>query len=1059
MSVQGDVGPSRGDVVVVRQRQYLVEDVVPPARVGDDRLHRLVCLDDDAQGREVSLIWRHELGARTIRPTEQGLGRPEKFDEPRHFAAYLHALKWSSVTATEAGLFQAPFRAGIHLLNHQLVPLRKALALPRVNLFIADDVGLGKTIEAGLVLQELVLRQRADFVLVVCPAAVTLQWRDEMEKRFGLRFEVYGRDFVARRRQERGFGVNPWSTHHRFIVSHQTLRRSENFEPLLQHLGHRGRAKSLLIFDEAHNAAPASASKYAVETETTRTMSRLAEGFEHRLFLSATPHNGHSNSFSALLEILDPQRFTRGTRIRRAQLEPVMVRRLKEDLRQLGTEQRFPKRCVVRVDLDHRDGAWHASLEKSAVGKSPVPFELELATLLRRYTQLARPSKGRGKLVFVNLQKRLLSSVEAFHRTLRVHASAFGLDAGEERADASTELEDEIHGPSDDLLELQEADDVRSKSTLVQPSTEALECLQSMLSLAQKHRATPDAKLLAFLAWVRREQCSLGRSAKWSDRRVILFTEYGDTLRYLREQLFAAFEGTQHGELRVMTFHGGMSDASRAAVQAAFNAPPEDHAVRVLIATDAAREGINLQGHCADLFHFDVPWNPARLEQRNGRIDRTLQPAEEVRCHYFKYLGREEDAVLETLAEKVPVIERELGSLGAVLSDGVVQALTEAIDPGTAKRLETLLTQRPGKAGTVHEELEASRSLEALRKERDEVGKLREASQRVMDFRPELLRDALNVGFELVGAQRMEQHAFDEAGKRFDAWRIPALPSSWERTLDSVRPPREKEEAPWDWRKRPLNPVVFEAPERINSQLCQLHLSHPIVQRVMQRFLSQGFSASDLSRVSVVRSKRDSVARVLVFGRLSLFGRGAARLHDEVISVAAQWLESGGKGHLKPFAEEADRKAIDQLENTLAEAPELASVPAVTRKRLLASVPGDFAALWSSVEAEAKKREAQVLAKLKQRGAGEAQSLKQVLNDQRAFIEEELGRQLSFDLEVATEREQAEQWKRDRNHLQARLKAIDGELETQPAQLAEYFDVHLTRITPVGMIYLWPHSR
>ena len=115
-----------------------------------------------------------------------------------------------------------PFRAGIRLFQHQLAPLRKALELPRVNLFIADDVGLGKTIEAGLVMQELLLRQRLDFILIVTPAAITLQWRDEMERRFGPGFEIYNRAFVARRRKQRGYGVNPWTTHNRFIISYQT---------------------------------------------------------------------------------------------------------------------------------------------------------------------------------------------------------------------------------------------------------------------------------------------------------------------------------------------------------------------------------------------------------------------------------------------------------------------------------------------------------------------------------------------------------------------------------------------------------------------------------------------------------------------------------------------------------------------------------------------------------------------------------------------------------------------------------------------------------------------
>jgi hypothetical protein len=219
--------------------------------------------------------------------------------------------------------------------------------MPRANLFIADDVGLGKTIEAGLVLQELLLRQRVDQVLIVCPASVTLQWRDEMQKKFGLQFEIYDRKFVARRRQERGFGVNPWTTHTRFIISYQTLRRPEYRDPLLAHLGERAR-KSLLILDEAHTAAPASTSRYAVDSRVTKVIRDVAPRFEHRLFLSATPHNGHSNSFSALLEILDPQRFTRGVPVTPAARDAVMVRRLKRDLRALGSGH-FPERRVVEL--------------------------------------------------------------------------------------------------------------------------------------------------------------------------------------------------------------------------------------------------------------------------------------------------------------------------------------------------------------------------------------------------------------------------------------------------------------------------------------------------------------------------------------------------------------------------------------------------------------------------------------------------------------------------------------------------------------------------------------
>ena len=1024
---------------------------------------RLTCLDDDAQGRPLSVLWERELGARVIRPAQGGLGTPSALDEPRRFAAYLHALKWSSVTATDARLFQAPFRAGIHLLDHQLSPLKKALELPRVNLFIADDVGLGKTIEAGLVMQELMLRQRVDRVLIVCPAAVTLQWRDEMEKRFGLHFEIFNRDFVSRRRQERGFRVPVWATHSRFIVSYQTLRRSEYFEPLKTLLEEKGRHKSMLVLDEAHIVAPASASRYAVDTETTRSIRSLADHFEHRLFLSATPHNGHSNSFSALLEMLDPQRFTRGTKVRESQLAPVMVRRLKSDLRALGSAQQYPERHVLGVRLTHAQGRWTAEwlhpdgkdVERSVDLGEGHMAELELSTKLARYTQLMSPGSKKGKLVFINLQKRLLSSIEAFHRTLSVHAAAFGAGAlapgsHEEPGEALSE----DYGDTDDSLELAFEEDIREASAGLPTSVQARQLLDEMLQLSARHRTGRDAKLLALLQWIRENLCPLTRGAAWKPRRVILFTEYGDTLRYLKEQLTAAFEGTHRGDERILTLMGGLGDARRAEIQEAFNGPLDEYPVRILLATDAAREGINLQGHCADLFHFDVPWNPSRLEQRNGRIDRALQPEPVVRCGYFVYAQRAEDAVLDTLARKVDTIARELGSLGSLLMDQMYDALAAGITADTLERVERAATST--RTELTRRELESQRTLQSLRKELDAIGDIRLRSREVMDFDPALLRDALDVGFELAGSIRLESEFVAEEGKAFEAWRIPALPESWSRTLDSVRPRREKDEAPWEWRKRPLSPVVFEAPPGVASKLAHLHLSHPIVQRVLQRFLAQGFSANDLSRVTVVRSKRDSVARVIVFGRLSLFGAGAARLHDEVVSVSAKWLDGGGKGHLKPFSEEADRRAIEQLELTLAEAPELSATPAAVQKRLLASASSDFAALWPSVEEEASVREKDARKKLAQRGTSEAKALTQILVTQRETIEEALGAQLELDL---TAKEEVDQWRRDKSHLEQRLAALEKELAEQPESLKATYEVRLTRLTPVGMVYLWPSSR
>ncbi len=223
--------------------------------------------------------------------------------------------------------------AGIRLNSYQLVPLAKALDLPRVNLLIADDVGLGKTVEAGLIVRELLLRRRLEMIVVAAPASMLLQWQDELAQKFGLDFTIVDREHLLETRRTRGFSANPWSVGSRFIVSHSVLA-DETYMSGLRELLAPFRPGSMLILDEAHHAAPSSGATWAVESQLTRSVREIAALFEHRLFLSATPHNGHSNSFATLLEILDPQRFTRGIDVEAKELEPVMVRRLKEDLRQ-----------------------------------------------------------------------------------------------------------------------------------------------------------------------------------------------------------------------------------------------------------------------------------------------------------------------------------------------------------------------------------------------------------------------------------------------------------------------------------------------------------------------------------------------------------------------------------------------------------------------------------------------------------------------------------------------------------------------------------------------------
>ncbi|TGG80868.1 MAG: helicase, partial [Aphanocapsa feldmannii 288cV] len=401
-------------------------------------------------------------------------------------------------------LFQAPYRAGIDVKAYQLEPLRKALQMPRVGLFIADDVGLGKTIEAGLILREMLLRQRIRRVVISCPPSVLRQWQEEMASRFGLAFTVMDRAYVAKVRQERGYGTNPWSTGSRFLISHALLRNSDYAAPLIDWLD-QGKSsddqaplQSLLILDEAHNAAPASNSlRYAIDSGLTRSLRDLAPRFEHRIFLSATPHNGHSNSFTALLELLDPARFTRGVPFEQTDLDSVLVRRLKDDLRRIGEE--FPERIVEPLRIPKGFLA-------------PDTPELALSRLLQQYRKqrerrlLAEGATKRqlnaDRLVITNLQKRLLSSVEAFARTLAVHQRTLA-EKQQQQREAQLELLQGGVSADSDLAELDDdevrnLEDAQTRSALRQTiaaDQSDQKLLEEMAAIAATHRSRPDPRI------------------------------------------------------------------------------------------------------------------------------------------------------------------------------------------------------------------------------------------------------------------------------------------------------------------------------------------------------------------------------------------------------------------------------------------------------------------------------------------------------------------------------------------------------------------------------------
>ena len=1071
------VRPQVGEIVEVRQRRYLVEDSEAPVNGGDSTLVSLACVDDDAQGQRLEVLWERELDAEVLSAEAWDQIASRGFDPADKFAAYLNVLRWNCVTSTDSTLLQSPFRAGIRLDAYQLEPLRKALRLPRVNLFIADDVGLGKTIEAGLIARELLLRKKVREIVVACPPSMLLQWWEELDSRFGLRFEILDKDYLQRVRRERGFGVNPWGTNSRFLVSHRLLIDETYAGPLRDWLGtfHAG---SLLILDEAHHAAPSSGARYAIDSHITRAIRDLAPRFEHRLFLSATPHNGHSNSFSALLEILDPQRFCRGVRVGKKMLEDVMVRRLKDDLREVVGG--FPKREVVQVDID---------------GLRIDAPELQLAAWLDEYRLLreerlageSRRTQTAAGLLICGLQQRLLSSVEAFSRTLRVHRKTVKKQWDQAQAQVSTEgvraeLFAEAVGSDDERASLSEEEQAAEEDALVAAVSEATrgpedaasdlfnkeqQLLDRMTELAESSRFLPDARVKELLAWIRANMCSkLGSpGAKWNSTRLILFTEYEDTRRYLQQQLSGAIASSDQADARVAVYHGPTPPKEREEIKLAFNTEPEKNPVRVLIATDAAREGLNLQAHCWNLFHFDVPWNPSRMEQRNGRIDRKLQPSKIVRCHYFFYVQRPEDRVIAALVKKTKTIREELGSLSQVIDRRLDSLLKSGIRrkeiDNLTHTIETLELENESRQ-VVEDELEAARDRQLdLRKQIEKLSTMLSRSQQEIAFNKDHFRSAVSCSLEILGAEKLKCSGNGEMRCRFPALdqREGADPS-WAETMDSLRTPRKRDEKFWDWRREsPIRPVVFEDPGVVTEEVVQLHLEQRVVQRLLARFTAQGFVYHDLSRACLAQTS-DAIARVILLGRLALYGPNAARLHEQLIPVTARWIDPAvRKGHLSLYAREAESRTLTLLDSALLE-KHSRPVPEVILRQLQDAAANDVRELLPHLETRANEYAEDAIAKLKYRADDESKKMRDILEEQKKHLHDTVARYSRQDqLTLQFNEEEKRQLEANQRYWDKRLISLEEELKTEPDRIRAQYEVRAQRVEPIGLVYLWPISR
>ena len=1051
----GPVGsaPAEGQLVTVRNRVWVVSSVTPsslaaqPGSITGRPTHvvALVSIEDDARDEQLRVVWELERGA--VAHDQHTLPDPaDGFDEPRQLDAFLDAVRWGAIASADKTVLQAPFRSGVSIADYQLDPVVRALSMPRTNLLIADDVGLGKTIEAGLVMQELTLRHRARTMLIVCPAGLTLQWRDEMHDKFGLDFRIVDTALLKELRRSRGLYANPWTHYPRLIVSVDWLKRDRPMRLLrevLPAVPKYPRTFDLLVVDEVHTCAPQARGKYATDSLRTQAIRTLAPHCEHRLFLSATPHNGYLESFTALLEMLDRNRFMRNVKPNEEQLRRIMVRRMKRELppRWDGTPA-FPIRITDSLEVDH------SSAEREA-----HRLLTEYAT--SRHDAARRQSGDAGaaaaNFVIMLLKKRLFSSPKAFAETIETHLATMTARSESVEAAAHTDAKTglRILRPLVERLDETAEDDaafaerqeeaLTAARRLTTPLTQhEKELLQRLGAWARQAQDRPDPKFEALRAWL--DEYVPGE-------RVIVFTEYRDTQRWLYERLI----GAGYPAERIAQLYGGQDQDEREHVKAVFQDDPALDPVRILLATDAASEGINLQNHCHRLLHWEIPWNPNRLEQRNGRIDRFRQPSPEVNIYHFVPKGWEDgdpgrhDGALEdelhflwVAAKKTEQIREDLGSAGDVIAAQVEQKMLGKREDWQTVDVEIERRARVGRA-----ELRVIRNLAAdLQKLTETLNESRGDLHLTPEAVEHVVRTALKLAFgrDLSGVP-------GPAGFRAPCFRIPELPGAWAAARNNGLYHKITH--------REL-PVTFDrdaAAERTNVVL--LHLGHPLVQMCLRLLRAELWATARktekarLHRVTARIVPTDMLRVPAVVGHIRVVMTGAegTRLHEEVV-LAGGTIE-GGK---LVRAQEENLRAL--LAVSAAELP-----PDQVTKHLAELWPTLSGTLTGFLEHRQAARRRSLTKLIDDRRDEEIASMTAILDELEQSIRLALDdtprwEQGSF-FELDTERQQL---RKDHEALKERLASIPATREQEEAAISRHYADPRSRWFPVAVTFLVPAS-
>ncbi|MBW0295957.1 RNA helicase [Shewanella xiamenensis] len=672
----------------------VIVKVVTVEPIGDHAL--TVYYRDDKGSLGERMLFRSDESSLSL----ASVGRAWSFDAPgAEFKLGLEAYR-----ITQAAMFDpmmAVNMANVDPLPHQISAVYEYM-LPKQPLryVLADDPGAGKTIMAGLLIAELLLRADARRIMVVSPGSLTEQWQDELLEKFGLQFDIFSRE-----KQEQCATGNYFTETDRLICRLDQLSRNEDYQEKL-----RASDWDLIIVDEAHKL---SANYYGNKVNKTKRFvlgELLGSVCRHFLLMTATPHNGKEEDFQVWMSLLDSDRFYGKFRegAHKVDITDMMRRMVKEELLTFDGTPLFPERRAYTANYELSDA-------------EAILYE-QVTTYVReemnRADKLDNKNKTTVGFALTQLQRRLASSPEAIYQSLKrrrnrlkdkleemkllakgemARQSGVAETLGSYQAtkqidlpDNWDELDEDLSAEEYEAYAEQVVDQATAAKTVVELEAEIIslrDLEQQALALVQSGNDKKWEQLSCLL-----QDAPEMKNRDESRRKLIIFTEHKDTLNYLKQRVSDLLGSP--GSVRVI--YGGTNRDERRKIQAEFRSNPN---VLVLIATDAAGEGVNLQN--ANLMvNYDLPWNPNRLEQRFGRIHRIGQ--KEV-CHLWNLVADQtrEGAVFQKLFEKLEIEKQALGGkvfdiLGEAfdnisLKDLLIEAIRYGEDPQVRARMDQVI--------------------------------------------------------------------------------------------------------------------------------------------------------------------------------------------------------------------------------------------------------------------------------------------------------------------------------------------------------------------------------